>query len=222
MTRMGSATAGILFCFLGTSLLSAADLSTYRGLTFGMKLAAAAKRTGSIPAETRLVHERPARIQEMNWRSPSTDSADPVKSGLLYFFNGELSRIVVTYDSHRVQGLTVNDMIAGIAKVYGPATRPEATISYYTVYGTKADVIARWEDAEYSYNLVRTADQLSFAMILCSKRLDALAEEASVEAVRLDKEEAPQRELAAQAERDEAKRLRLQDARAVNMPNFRP
>lgn len=224
LTRAGM--IGILWSVVGSSVLCAADFSTYRtyrGLEFGMKLSAAAKVTGSTPGDLRLVHQRPELIQEMTWRVWSTDPTDPVRSGLLYFLNGELSRIVVTYDSRRIEGMTVNDMIAGIAKVYGPATRPEATIiAYNTVYGSTAEVIARWEDADYSYNLVRTADRLSYAMILYSKRLDTLAQAASVEAVRLDKEEAPQRVLAEQAKRDEAERLKMKEARSVNQPNFRP
>ncbi len=220
LTRAGM--IGILWSVVGSSLLCAADFSSYRGLDFGMKLPAVAKKTGSIPADTTVVHQRPALIQVMEWRSRSSDSTDPVRDGSLYFIDGELYRIVVTYDSHRIEGMSLDDMIASIAKVYGPTIRPEATISYRTVYGTSADVIARWENADYSYNLVRSGDRLSYAMILYSKRLEALAQAASLEAVRLDKEEAPQRELAEQAKRDEIQRLKMKAARSVNQPNFRP
>ena len=59
-------------------------------------------------------------------------------------------------------------------------------------------------------------------MVLYSKRLDALAQAAIVEAVRLDVQEAPQRELEKQKKREEEERLVLDKARSVNKPNFRP
>jgi hypothetical protein len=113
-------------------------------------------------------------------------------------------------------------MIAGISATYGSSTRPSADIAYHTLYTEATPVIARWENAEYSYNLVRTGDRSSFAMILYSKRLDALAQAAITEAIRLDAQEAPQREVEKQKSRDEADRLVLEKARSVNKPNFRP
>jgi len=83
-------------------------------------------------------------------------------------------------------------------------------------------VLARWEDSEYSYDLVRTGDRASFAMVLYSKRLETLAHAAIVESARLDSQEAPQRELDKQKQRDDDQRLALDKARALNKPNFRP
>jgi len=81
---------------------------------------------------------------------------------------------------------------------------------------------ARWEDNEYWYNLVESGDRSSFALILYSKRLQTLAEAAIVEAVRLDAQEAPQREAGLQQKKEEESRLLLERARSVNKPNFRP
>ena len=164
----------------------------------------------------------------MDWQSrlpgPADPlKADPVREGLLCFFNGELFRIVVTYDRDRVEGMTAEDMIDGISATYGMATRPAAAeIPYHSNYAEVAQVIARWENSEYSYNLVRTGDRSSFAMVLYSKRLDALAQEAIVEAVRLDVQEAPRREVEKQRKRAEEERLVLEKARSANKPNFRP
>lgn len=212
-----------IFCaVLGTSLVYAGDFSSYRGLQFGMNLSVAAKQAGMDPADVRSVHQRPAVIQELNWQLRSPDLADPVKDRLLCFYNGELFRIVVTYDRYRVEGMTPEDMIGAISATYGIASRPAVEIPYHSNYGEIAEVIARWEDPEYSYNLVRTGDQASFAMVMYSKRLDALAEASMVEAIRLDAQEAPQREIEAQKKRQEAERLALERARSVNKPNFRP
>jgi len=191
-----------------------------------MSLAAAAKQTGTNSDDAKLIHQRPALIQELSWHidPPALDqtNADPVKNVLMSFLNGELFRIVVTYDRHRVEGMTPEDMIAGISASYGIATRPTVQIAYHSNYAEVAPLIARWEDSDYSCNLVRTADRSSFAMILYSKRLDALAQAASVEAVRLDDLEAPQRQIAQQAKQAEEDRAVLDSARSVNKPNFRP
>lgn len=227
MTRVRSGLMALLCGALGTSMLSAADLSSYRGLKLGMTLAAAAKQIGSRPNEAKVLHQRPALIQELNWeiRSPvqtGTAKPDPVKDGLLAFVNGELFRIIVTYDRYKVEGMSVDDMIQAISASYGTATKPTAEIAYHSNYAEAAPVLARWQDSEYSYDLVRTGDRASFAMVLYSKRLETLAEAATVESARLDAVDAPQRELDKQKKRDDDDRLALDKARAVNKPNFRP
>jgi hypothetical protein len=222
---------GILGSLLGVAmmcpLLYAGDFSHYRGLQFGMDLAAAAKEAGTQSVDAKLVHKRPALIQEMEWqpRPPVVTgpaSADPVKSGLLSFVNGELFRIIVTYDRYKVEGMTADDMIEGISATYGQATRPAVEIAFHSNYAETAKVLARWEDPQYSYNLVKTGDQSSFAMVLYSKRLEALAQAAIADAVRLDAQEAPQRELDKQKDQEEADSLVREKARSVNKPNFRP
>lgn len=216
--------AGAIGILLATSMLNAGDFSSYRGLQFGANLAITAKQAGTNAAEARQVHQRPALIQEMDWQPAQLDpkKEDPVKDGLLCFFNGDLFRIVITYDRYKIEGMTAADIIEGISATYGTATKPTAEIAYHSIYGETAPVIARWEDTDYSYNLVRTGDRSSFAMILYSKRLDTLAQAAIVESTRLDKEEAPQRDLDKQKKRDEEERLVREKARSVNKPNFRP
>jgi hypothetical protein len=224
MTRLPA--IGLLLVALGTSA-PAADLSSYRGLHFGMDLAAAAKQAGTKTAEAKLIHQRPFRIQEMEWQPgppvlADPIKADPVKDALLCFVDGQLFRIVVTYDRYKVQGMTADDMIDAISSHYGPPSRPKAEIAYHSNYSDVAAVLARWQDSEYSFDLVRTGDRSSFAMILYSKRLDAMAQVAIDEAVRLEKQEAPQRELEKQKIREEEERLTLEKARSVNKANFHP
>jgi hypothetical protein len=55
-----------------------------------------------------------------------------------------------------------------------------------------------------------------------SKRLDALARNAIVESVRLDKQEAPRRETERQKKKDEENRARQEKARQANKAPFRP
>jgi hypothetical protein len=217
---------GLLCCGLGTSMLHAGDFSTYRGLQFGATLATAAAQTGSKLTEVRVVHQSPDVIQEMDWRPrPSVGDplkVDPVKEGMLTFFNGELFRIVVTYDRYRVEGMTADDMIQGISATYGTPTKPTVEIPYHSNYGEVATVLARWEDPEYSYNLVRTGDRASFSLVLYSKKLDALAQASIVQAVRLEAQQAPQREIERQKKRADEENLLLEQARSTNKPNFQP
>lgn len=231
MSRVRTGTLGILYVALGIGILQAGDFSTYRGFQFGMTLPAATKQAGTGVAEPKSLHTRPALIQEMEWLpgSPITDpqradrkKADPVKGGLLYFLNGELFRMVITYDRYRIEGMKTDDLITAISSVYGPATRPMAEVAYHSYYGEVAPVLARWEDAEYSYNLVQSGDRSSFALVLFSKRLEIQAQGAVTEALRLDALEAPQREIAKQRKQEEDDQLILDKARTANMPNFRP
>jgi hypothetical protein len=222
---------GVLALALGAGLtcmpgLIAGDLSGYRGLQFGMSVADAATHVGKKAADARLVHQRPALIQEIDWQPASsvldTADADPVQNALLCFYNGELFRIVVTYDRYKVAGMTAEDMIEALSEDYGTAARPKAEIPYHSFYGEAAAVLARWEDAGQAANLVRTGDGSSFAMVFSSKRLDALAQASIAEAVRIDTKEAPLRELEAQKKRDEDERLALEKTRSMNKSNFRP
>ena len=222
MTLARTGIVGLLCGVLGTAALGAADFSSYRGLRFGMSIAAAETQAGTNPSGPKVIHRRPAAIQQIDWRPASATQTDPVQNGVLQFVDGQLSRIVVTYDRNKVEGMTAEDMIEVLSATYGAASKPDVEIAYRSLYGETAKVLARWENPEYAYDLVRTGDQSSFAVILYSKRLDALAQAAILEAVRLDKAEEPQRELELQARRDEVERLKLEKARSVNKPNFRP
>jgi hypothetical protein len=225
MTRARIGTLGVLCGVLGT--LSAGDFSTYRAFQFGTNVSVVAEQAGLKTTDARVVHQRPAIIQEMDWRPRApglgeSAKADPIQDGLLCFYNGDLFRIVVTYDRYKVAGMTAEDMIEGISATYGVATRPTEEIAYHSFYGEVAPILARWEDSQHAYNLVKTGDRSSYALVLYSKRLDALAQAAIVEAVRLDTQEAPQREADRLRVRGVEDRLVLDQARSVNKPNFRP
>ena len=210
---------------IGISTLSAGDFASYRGFDFGMTLAAGAKKAGTAVSVARTIHQKPALIQEVDWRpSSSLDApqADPIQDGILSFYNDELYRISITYDRSKVEGMTAADMIKGVSATYGVATEPMVDIAFHSNYGETAPVLARWEDSEYSYNLIQTGSRSSFAMILYSKRLGALAETAIAESLRLDAQNAPQKALALQKEKDDETRAKLEKTRSVNLPNFRP
>jgi hypothetical protein len=133
--------------------------------------------------------------------------------------------MVVCYDRDETKGLTIDDMIEAISAKYGTATKPEGTeitFSSTQVYNDSETVMARWEDAEYTFDLFRSSYQPTFGMIAFSKRLDALARSATAEAIRLDALEAPQRETQRQNKEDQTNRESLDKARQENKRNFRP
>jgi hypothetical protein len=193
-----------------------------------MNLDALAIQTNVKPSEAKILHQRPAMIQELWWQRsfgrPSHET-DPVREVIFSFYNGELFRMVVNYDRYRTEGLTDEDMIEGISAQYGSATRPTAeTVSFSSsqVYNESEKVLARWEDAQYSLSLFRLKYGPAFGMVLSSKRLDALARAAVIEATRLDAQEAPQREIELQKKLDEEIRTAQEKAKLVNKPAFRP
>ena len=212
---------------VGAPSIDARDLSRYREFQFGMDLAAVAKLVDMRPSDAKVIHQRPALIQELNWQpqlSLTSSQADPVRAIFFSFYNGELFRIVVNYDRYRTEGLTTEDVVEALSAMYGTATKPAAEVIFSSsqVYNDTEVVIARWEDSQYSFNLFRSSYQPTFGMVAYSKRLDSLARAAVAEAIRLDEQEAPQREIERQKKQDDEKRAAQEKARVANKPNFRP
>ncbi len=214
----------ILAILLSAPLVHGQDLSKYRNFSFGMSLVELSKQIELQPLHTKLIHKRPALIQEVTWwpreSSGSALQAEPVWQVFFSFYNGELYRILVTYDGHATQGLTAEDMVQAISAQFGTATRPAAEISFSTneLYRSTEKVIARWEDSQYSINLIRSSFLNSFALIMFSKGLDAQAEAAIAESVKLERQEDPQKEI----ERQKKEAENLEVARQKNRKTFRP
>ena len=124
------------------------------------------------------------------------------------------------------------DIIEAISRSYGTAIRPVAEIKLTTTYlygdGEKSiseqreKVIARWEDAQYSFNLFQPYPQSPFGLVIYAKGAQVKAEAAIVEATRLDKQEAPEREIARQKQQEFENRTQQGKARQANKPPFRP
>jgi hypothetical protein len=208
---------------LFSPLLAGSDLSTYRGFHFGKSLNAAVKHSGMDASEVTILHQRPALIQELKWRpsrftgaSGDKDSVDQVEFA---FLQGQLFRIVVDYDREKIAGLTTNDLIDGISAQYGAATSPAVTMVLSSQFeDEKTQVLARWEDADYSLNLVQLPYSGTLKLVMFQKVLNARAEAAVAEGVRMDTEEAPG---LAKLEEQNAK-TELDKNRLVNKALFRP
>ena len=185
MKMMCSLVSSLVMILLSAPLIHGQDLSKYRNFSFGMRLVDLSRQVDQKPAEANLIHQRPAVIQELTWWPPlasGTRLAEPVRQILFSFYDGELYRILVTYDRYVTEGIPAEDMIRTMSAKYGTATRPTAEISFPTgetrEYGTTEKVIVRWEDSRYSFNLFRSSLSNTFGLVMFSKRLDAQAEAA--------------------------------------------
>jgi hypothetical protein len=217
-----------ILCFvvllLTASLLRAQDLSKYRHFTLGMSLTRVLERTDQKMADVKVIHGRPALVQELNWWPPNllgtSFQSDTIEQILFSFYNGELYKIFVTYDRTSTEGLTAEDMVKSISAKYGPATsvKPEVDSATNERYDMKQKPVATWEDSQYSFNLIRSSFSGSFELLIYSKRLNAEAEVALAEAVKLEKQEEPQRE----AERQKKQTGDLEATRQKNQKSFRP
>src|SRR5438094_8799983 len=218
----------VLCAALFASMGGAQDLAKYRDFQFGMSLESVAKQIHLNASAAKTTHQRPAVIQTLLWDQLSySDLAvkdRSLRSIRFDFYNGELFKMVVAYDPVGTEGLTTEDMVEAISAIYGPATNPERTIavSAFSAYQDNQKVLACWEDAQYSYNLFRSPYGNAFGLIAISKQLDLVAADASREAERLDKQEAPAKEVARQMKQEEDKRVAQEKARLVNKPKFRP
>ena len=214
----------LVVLLLMAPLLPAQDLSKYRHFTLGMSLTKLLERTDQKMSDVNMIHGRPALIQELTWWPPNVPGtsvrSESVQQILFSFYNNELYKISVTYHRPSTEGLTEADMVKSISAKYGPATivAPEIDSATNNRYNSKQKPVAFWEDAQYSFNLVRSSFSDVFGLVVFSKRVNAQAELAIAEALKLDEQEGPKRE----AERQKKQMDDLEVARQKNQKSFRP
>src|SRR5229473_6414267 len=163
MKTMRSSILCLVVLLLLAPLLRAQDLSKYRHFTVGMSLTTVLKHTDQRMTDVKVIHGRPAMIQELEWWPPNLSGSsfqpDTVKQILFSFYNSELYKISVTYDPPSTEGLTEADMVKSISAKYGPATivAPEIDAAPNERYNSKQKPVASWEDAQYSFSIVRSS-----------------------------------------------------------------
>jgi hypothetical protein len=216
------------------------NLAKYQKFSLGTSLAEVSKQVGPYSHETTLVHQRPAVIQELTFWPLNFSSAvrvDKVWQILFSFYNGELYRIVVTYEQDATAGLTEDDMVQAISVRYGTATRAATEANFFPTnyldgstdkvipffpisdpYRSEDRLIARWENSQNAVSLLRSRNLTSFRLAISSKQLDAQAEAAIIESVKLENAEASQKEI----DRQKSEADKLETARQKNMKTFQP
>lgn len=209
--------------------IDAQEQVRYRDFLLGSDLASVAKLAGTAAAGAKVVHARPALMQDLEWRpryysSGASPATDPVDVMQFRFYDDQLFMVVADYDRRRTEGMSPADMIAAISATYGPVSQvPSRRLGTPTVaYGFPDTPLAVWGDADYSVTLLRVAYPESFRLVVALTRLENLARTASAEAVRLDADEAPQRELDRQKKEANASAAAQEKAKAENKAQFRP
>jgi len=216
---------------LSTPSLQGQTRSGYRNFQLGGDLRSVSALSGVAASEAKTIHQRPAVIQQLEWRLPyfvsgsTAPQNDPVRQIVFSFYNDQLSRMVVDYDHDRTAGMTDGDMIDAISIAYGPPLKPAVkktrAVAFY-VEAESGTPVARWGDTDYSVVLYRSSYASGFRIIVTSPRLEALAQTADSQAIRLDEREAPQREIARQKKEVEDTRVSQEKARLANKAAFRP
>lgn len=215
---------------LWTQLLYAQSGPHYREFQLGGDLSSVSALAGVAVSEAKIIHQRPALIQELQWRlpyalpGPTAPSADPVQQIVFSFYSDQLFRLVIDYDRNRTEGMTDADMIDAISSTYGSISKmpQKSRVASSQVAEESGTRVARWGDADYSVVLYRSSYGSGFRMIVTSLRLDALARTAEAEAVRLDERDAPRREIARQKKEADDTRAAQEKARFANKAVFRP
>jgi hypothetical protein len=241
MKMMRNIVVALSLILLSAPMISGQDLSKYRTFSLGTSFADLSKQVGPYSHYTTLIHPRPAAIQELTfWTLNSSRSwvgVYPISQILFSFYNGELNRIVVTYERDDTEGLTDDDMIKDDSARYGTATSLYPESSFFPTdyldgstnkvipflltsdpYRSADRLIARWEDSRNAVSLLGSSSLNSFRLAISSKRLDAQAEAAIFEFEKFEKREAPQVEVG--RPRKEANELEV--ARQLNQKTFRP
>jgi hypothetical protein len=213
---------------LAGRVASAQDVSRYRVYALDSSLESVTRAIGVGAADAKTLHERPARIQELEWRAPyvsrGSEMADPVEDITFTFCDDALYQIVVRYDRDRTDGLTNTDIMEALSSVYGvpvprsakggpgrPAAAPPDAI-----------VLAQWETAASSLTLLRDSYLTEYQLILVSKVLSVRARSAIREAMRLDVIEAPRRESEQRKKEAADASTASNKARMTNKAAFRP
>ena len=218
----------LMFCLavlLFAPIIGAQDFSKYRSFALGTSVTTVLKNTDRKLSDVKTVHDGPASLQELNWWpgnvSASSYRSDSVEQIVFSFYKGELYKISVTYDRNSTEGLTADDMVDSISAKYGPATSVALAIDSTTrndPYDAKETPVASWETSQYSLDLVQSAFSGDFGLVIYSKGVNKEAEAALAEALKLDKEEEPQREAARQKKESVDREL----TRQKNQKSFHP
>jgi hypothetical protein len=226
----------VAMCAIGivgsTHGLEGQDLSHYRDFALGSPVASVSTLADGGSSAVKTIHQRPALLQDLEWRpsrwttASTAASTDPVEQILFSFYDDQLFRVVVDYGHQRTEGMTRADMIEAISAVYGtplPPT-PQARARMASRLETESgSALARWGNADYAIALYQmTAYGESFRLIVRDTRLADLARIAETQALRLDDQEAPQREVARQKKQREDDTIATAKARVLNKRVFRP
>lgn len=227
--RTIAAGAAILLATAGT--LSGEGAGRYRDFQLGTSVASVMALSGAATSDGKVIHQRPALIQELRW-SPAYTRNVPRAAGLgdalqqivFSFCDDQLFKLMIDYDRQRTLGMTDADMIDAVSQIYGAPASPKvppATIAAHDEV-TASRTVARWTDGTYSATLSRWAYGAAFRLTVESIPLAALARTADAQALILDARDAPLLEAARVKQEEQNRRDAQEKARATNKATFQP
>jgi hypothetical protein len=230
MSRVRVFAVASLGFVLGGQPLGAQVPHEYRGYVLESSVASVIKIADARDYETKTIHQRPVRIEQVEWRAPYAPAdgklADPVRLVRFSFYEDQLYRIVVTYDRDRTEGLTDEDLIESLSEIYGIPLLPSRGTGLgglpAAVSADDVTIVARWEDTSALLTLTQNTYPRHYQLVLISKALSERALAANSESGRLDALEAPQRELDRREKAASEARIASEKARAINKAAFRP
>jgi hypothetical protein len=218
----------LLITSMSLALLTAshAPLAQYRGLTLGDSVAVVVAHLELAAADVKVVHERPALVQELTWRphrfvSGVTVEPDPLAEMVLTFHTGRLARIVAIYDRERTRGLTDADLHEVMGATYGPSMLI-ASPARPPVNAADRLTIGRWQDADAFLLLWREQYPSRVGLTLTSIAAEAALREAIKGGLTLDAAEAPARDVARRTAEAAAIEARDEKVRRDNKAGFKP
>ena len=224
-TRGGVSAACIV---LAVSTVSSAELSRYREFELGASVATVTAVTQN-PARVKIVHSRPALLQQLEWRprymagAPQADR-DSIGEVVFSFVDDQLFQMSIAYAQDRTSGLTNEDMVGSLTAVYGapssPSPRTRTTSSAVALDAPV--VIAEWRHADTTVVLQRKEYSESFFLVITSLPLDIIARKAQATAVAMDQREAPAREAALLKKRADEEKVAAETIRSTNKKVFQP
>ena len=189
MKTLRSSILCLVVLLLTAPLLRAQDLSKYRHFTLGMNLTKVLERTEQKMTEVKMIHGRPALIQELTWWPPNVSGAslrsESVEQIHFSFYNGELYKISVTYDRPSTEGLTEGghgEVHFGEVRSGHDCSAGRSIQRMNDLYDSTQKPVASWEDAQYCFSLVRSSFNDVLGLVALSKRANAQAELAIAEA----------------------------------------
>jgi hypothetical protein len=211
---------------LCVSALHAETGAAYHGFLLGADLPSVAALANLSVAQAVTTHERPVLLQQLEWRKafpmsgvPAAES-EPVSRITFSFYRGELFKMMIDYDRDRTAGLTDSDLTAAISTTYGvPNAKASRTLEADAESGK---AIAQWGDAAYSVILYRDVYVSSVRLIVTATPAAARARTAEIEAIELERREAPQRALARDKKDAEDAGAATEKARIANKVTFTP
>jgi hypothetical protein len=231
MTNRGFIGIGAVGLLLWGTALAAQDFDRYREFELGSNVTAVSAVTGTAAPDLKVIHQRPALIQELTWRprysprgaaSPDVQSVEQI---VFAFHENRLFQVTVDYDHARTAGLLDADMIEAVSAIYGPSLLLPVARKPLTVsgYGDPGTLIAQWGNVDDSVKLYRLPSfATKFRMVVTAEPISALARRDAAQALVLNASEAPQREAAREKRDAEDRRAAEEKARSTNKATFRP